>query len=176
MNLPPGLLSHGNRADHRLRHWNQSLRHSPNCNQRTSENRNVVAIHRAVFGLMRPFSPQEPPGEGWGEPLPFGFVGPLPRNCGTDKDRTAGNRTTVRLSNGYSLLNLCERATAWGLRPGSFFLVQQRAKPVAVAAVVAAAFGVFGWLHITVFDSFLRFFLCHFILLSCFGLLFLLCQ
>jgi hypothetical protein len=71
----------------------------------------------------------------------------------------------VRLSNGYFLLNLCERATAWGLRPGSFFLVQQRAKPVAVVAV-AAALGVFDWRQVTVFDFFLRFFLCHFILLS----------
>jgi hypothetical protein len=62
-----------------------------------------------------------------------------------------------------------------GLQPPDairvLFLVQQRAKPVAVAAVVAA-FGVFGWLHVTVFDFFLRFFLCHFILLSCFGLAF----
>jgi hypothetical protein len=33
---------------------------------------------------------------------------------------------------------------------------------VAVLAVVAAAFGVFGWLQVTVFDSFLSFFLCHF--------------
>jgi hypothetical protein len=42
---------------------------------------------------------------------------------------------------------------------------------VALVAAVAAAFGVFGWLHVTVFDSFLRFFLCHFILLSrCLGL------
>jgi len=58
----------------------------------------------------------------------------------------------VRLSNGYSLLNRVNAvATAWGLRPGSFFLVQQRAKPVAVAAVAAAA-GVFGWRQVTVFD------------------------
>jgi hypothetical protein len=44
-----------------------------------------------------------------------------------------------------------------GLQPPDairvLFLVQQRAKPVAVAAVVAAAFGVFGWLHVTVFDA-----------------------
>jgi hypothetical protein len=85
---------------------------------------------------------------------------------GIKKDRTVGNRTTVRLSNGYSLLNLCERATAWGLRPGSFFLVQQRAKPVAVVAAAAAAFRVFVWLQVRLFDFFLRFFLCHFILLS----------
>jgi hypothetical protein len=58
----------------------------------------------------------------------------------------------VRLSNGYSLLNPANAvATAWGLRPGAFFLVQQRAKLVAVVAV-AAALGVFGWLQVTVFD------------------------
>ena len=39
----------------------------------------------------------------------------------------------------------------------------------------AAAFGVFGWLQIFDFDVFLSFFL-HFILLPCFGWLFLLCQ
>ena len=78
----------------------------------------------------------------------------------------------MRLSNGYSLLNLVNAvATAWGLRPGSFFLVQQRAKPVAVVAA-AAAFGVFHWRQVRLFDFFLRFFLCHFILLSCFGLAF----
>ncbi len=42
--------------------------------------------------------------EDWGEPPPFWSVGLLLRKCRTDKDRTAGNRTTVRLSNGYSLL------------------------------------------------------------------------
>jgi hypothetical protein len=86
----------------------------------------------------------------------------------------------VRLSNGYSLLNLCERAAltelSGGLQPPDairvLFLVQQRAKPVAVAAVVAATCGIFRWRQVTVFDSFLRFFLCHFILLSCFGLAF----
>jgi hypothetical protein len=35
-----------------------------------------------------------------------------------------------------------------------------------------AAFGVFHWRQVRLFDSFLRFFLCHFILLSCFGLAF----
>jgi hypothetical protein len=78
----------------------------------------------------------------------------------------------VRLSNGYSLWNFCQRATAWGLNPGSFFLVQQRAKPVAVVVAVAAAFGVFRWRQVRLFDFFLPFFLCHFILLSCFGLAF----
>jgi len=45
-------------------------------------------------------------------------------------------------------------ATAWGLRPGSVSLVQQRGKLVAVVAVVAvaAAYGVFGWLQVTDFD------------------------
>ena len=33
-------------------------------------------------------------------------------------------------------------------------------------AVAVAAYGVFCWLQVTDFDSFLRFFLCHFILLS----------
>jgi hypothetical protein len=62
-------------------------------------------------------------------------------------------------------------ATAWGLRPGSFFLVQQRGKLVAVVtvvAVVAAAYGVFGWLQVTDFDF--DGFLLHFSfpLLGCF--------
>jgi hypothetical protein len=61
-------------------------------------------------------------------------------------------------------------ATAWGLRPGSFFLVQQRGKLVAVVAVVAAAaaYGVFGWFHVTDFDF--DGFLLHFSfpLLGCF--------
>jgi hypothetical protein len=58
----------------------------------------------------------------------------------------------VRLSNGDFLLNhVTAVATAWGLRPGSFFLVQQRVKLAAVAAV-AAAYGVFGWLQVTDFD------------------------
>ena len=39
-----------------------------------------------------------------------------------------------------------------------------------------AAFGVFDWFQVTDFNGFLSFFLCHFILLSCFGWLFLLCQ
>jgi hypothetical protein len=44
----------------------------------------------------------------------------------------------VRLSNGYSLLNHVNAvATAWGLRPGSFFLAQQRAKLMAVMTVAA---------------------------------------
>ena len=76
----------------------------------------------------------------------------------------------MRLSNGYSLLNRVNAiATAWGLRPGSFFLVQQRGKLVTVVAVVAApAYGVFGWLQVTDFD-FDRFLL-HFSFpfLSCF--------
>jgi len=59
----------------------------------------------------------------------------------------------VRLSNGYSLLNHVNAvATAWGVRPGSFFLVQQRAKLVAVVAV-AAADGVFGWRQVTDFNA-----------------------
>ena len=58
---------------------------------------------------------------------------------GTNKDRTAGNRTTVRLSNGHSLSN-----------PG----------------IEVATFDVFSGLQVADFDSFLRFFLFHFILLS----------
>ena len=75
---------------------------------------------------------------------------------------------------GYSLLNHVNAvATAWGLCPGSFFLVQQRGTPVAVVAV-AAAVGVFGWLQVTGFDF--GDFLLHFSfpLLGC--LLFLLYQ
>jgi hypothetical protein len=45
--------------------------------------------------------------------------------------------------------------------PRFLALVQQRAMVAAVAAS-----GVFSGLQITDFDSFLRFFLCHFILLS----------
>jgi hypothetical protein len=65
----------------------------------------------------------------------------------------------VRLSNGYSLLNHVNAvATAWGLHPGPFFLAQQRAKLVAVVAVVAvmtvaAADGVFGWHQVTDFNA-----------------------
>jgi hypothetical protein len=75
----------------------------------------------------------------------------------------------VRLSNGYSLLNRVNAiATAWGLRPGSFFLVQLRGKLVAAVAVVAAAYGVFRWLQVTDFDF--DGFLLHFSfpLLGCF--------
>jgi hypothetical protein len=61
----------------------------------------------------------------------------------------------VRLSNGYFLLNHVNAVvTAWGLHPGSFFLVQQRGMLVAAVAMVAvvAAYGVFGWLQVTDFD------------------------
>ena len=69
----------------------------------------------------------------------------------------------MRLSNGYSLWNDVNAvATPCGV-PRLRSLVQQRGMPM---AVVAAAFGVFGWHQVTDFDSFLRFFLCHFILLS----------
>jgi hypothetical protein len=69
----------------------------------------------------------------------------------------------VRLSNGYFLSNHVNAvATVWSVRV--LFLVQQRGMPV--SAVVAAAFGVFGWLQVTDSDCFVRFFLCHFILLS----------
>jgi len=69
----------------------------------------------------------------------------------------------VRLSNGYSLLNPCERATltelSGGLQPPDairvLFLVQQRAKPVALVAL-AAAFGVFRWLQVTGFNANVR--------------------
>jgi hypothetical protein len=81
----------------------------------------------------------------------------------------------VRLSNGYSLLNLCERATltelSGGLQPPDairvLFLVQQPAvEPAAVPAT-----DVFCGRQVTDLESFLRFFLFHLILLSrCFGL------
>jgi len=59
----------------------------------------------------------------------------------------------VRLSNGYSLLNHVNAvATAWGRAPRALFLVQQRAKLVAVAAV-AAAVGVFGWHQVTDYNA-----------------------
>ena len=82
-----------------------------------------------------------------------------------------GNRTTVRLSNGYSLLRHVNAiATVWGLHPGSFPLAQQRAMLVAVVAAVAvaAAYGVFGRLQVTDFDF--DVFLLHFSFpfLSCF--------
>jgi hypothetical protein len=56
-------------------------------------------------------------------------------------------------------------ATAWGLHPGSISLVGQRGI-LAAAVAATAAFGVFCGLQVTGFDSFLRFFLCHFIPLS----------
>jgi hypothetical protein len=65
----------------------------------------------------------------------------------------------VRLSNGYSLLRQQENAVdiASGLP----------VQPKGVAAVAAvAASGVLCGLQVTEFDSFLRFFLCHFVLLS----------
>jgi len=65
----------------------------------------------------------------------------------------------VRLSNGYPLWNdVHAGATARG---GSrvLSLIQQ-------PTVAVAAYGVFCGLQVTDFDSFLRFFLCHFILLS----------
>ena len=64
----------------------------------------------------------------------------------------------MRLSNGYPLWNdVHAGATARG---GSrvLSLIQQ-------PAVAVAAYGVFCGLQVTDFDSFLRFFLCHFILL-----------
>jgi hypothetical protein len=83
---------------------------------------------------------------------------------GTNKDRTAGNRTTVRLSNGYALSSHVNAvATVWWVRV--LFLVQQLGMPVATVAM-PAAFGVSGWFQVTGFDSFHRFFLCHFIFLS----------
>jgi hypothetical protein len=67
----------------------------------------------------------------------------------------------VRLSNGHPLWNDVNAiATAWDAIP-VLALVQQPAVAVAVAAS-----GVFCGLQVTDFDSFLRFFLCHFILLS----------
>ena len=65
----------------------------------------------------------------------------------------------MRLSNGYPLWNdVHAGATARG---GSrvLSLIQQ-------PTVAVAAYGVFCGLQVTDFDSFLRFFLCHFILLS----------
>jgi hypothetical protein len=64
----------------------------------------------------------------------------------------------VRLSNGYSLLRQQENAV--DIASG----VSVQPKAVAVAAVAAS--GVSCGLQVTEFDSFLRFFLCHFILLS----------
>jgi hypothetical protein len=73
-------------------------------------------------------------------------------------------------SNGYALLNLCERATltelSGGLQPPDanrvLFLVQQPAAEPAVAASDVSC-----GRQVTEFDSFLHF---HFILLSrCFG-------
>jgi len=98
---------------------------------------------------------------------------------GIKKDRTVGSNHGATFQRFNSLLNLCERATltelSGGLQPPDaiwvLFLVQQRANPVAVAAAVAA-FDVFSWRQVRLFDFFLRFFQCHFILLSCFGFAF----
>ena len=66
----------------------------------------------------------------------------------------------MRLSNGYPLWNdVHAGATARG---GSRVL--SLIQPPTVA--VMAAYGVFCGLQVTDFDGFLRFFLCHFILLS----------
>jgi len=63
------------------------------------------------------------------------------------------DRTMVRLSNGYSLLNhVITVVTAWGRAPWVLFLVQQRGEVVAVAAVVTAV-GVFGWHEVTDFNA-----------------------
>ncbi len=74
------------------------------------------------------------------------------------------DRTTVRLSNGYSLLRQQENA----VHIASGLPVQ----PKGVAAVAAvAASGVSCGRQVTDLESFLRFFLFHFIFLSrCFGL------
>jgi hypothetical protein len=90
------------------------------------------------------------------------------------KTAPRGIETTVRLSNGYSLLNLCERATltelSGGLQPPDairvLFLAQQRAKLPAVEPAAVPATDVFCGRQVTDLDGFLRFFLCHFILLS----------
>ena len=74
---------------------------------------------------------------------------------GINKDRTAGDRTTVRLSNGYSLLRQQENAVdiASGLP----------VQPKGVAAVAAvAASGVSCGRQVTDLESFLRFFLLSF--------------
>ena len=75
-----------------------------------------------------------------------------------NKDRTAGIEPRCDFLTVIPLLRqLNAIATAWG---GSrvLSLTQQPA--------VDAAYGVFCGLQVTEFDSFLRFFLCHFILLS----------
>ena len=76
-----------------------------------------------------------------------------------NKDRTAGIEPRCDFLTVIPLLSLVNAiATAWG---GSrvLSLTQQ-------PAVTGAAYGVFCGLQVTEFDSFLRFFLCHFILLS----------
>ena len=65
------------------------------------------------------------------------------------------NRTTVRLSTGYSLLRLVNAvATPWDVVPVRI-LVQRRGMPV---AVMATAFGVSEWHQITDLIVFLAFF------------------
>src|SRR5258707_3530003 len=84
-------------------------------------------------------------------------LGSLPR---INKDRTAGIEPRCDFLTVIRLLNLVIAiATAWDV-PRLPALVQQRG----VAAVAAS--GGFCGLQITDFDRFLRFFLCHFILLS----------
>jgi len=89
----------------------------------------------------------------WREQPPFWFVGLLLRKCETDKGRTMGSSHGATL---YLLLYCYITAP--------------------VSATASATFGVFYGLQVTDFDGFLSFFMCHFILLSCLGLLFLLCQ
>ena len=75
-----------------------------------------------------------------------------------DKERShRGNRTTVRLSNGSPFIE-----------PGDCRLGGVVSRPLSGSASGDgnAASGVFCGLQVADFESFLRFFLCHFILLS----------
>ena len=76
-----------------------------------------------------------------------------------NKDRTAGIEPRCDFLTVIPLLDLVKAiATAWG-GPRVLSLMQQ-------PAMAVTAYGVFCGLQVTEFDSFLRFFLCHFILLS----------
>ena len=76
-----------------------------------------------------------------------------------NKDRTAGIEPRCDFLTVIPLLDLVKAiATAWG-GPRVLSLMQQ-------PAMAVTAHGVFGGLQVTESDSFLRFFLCHFILLS----------
>jgi len=75
------------------------------------------------------------------------------------KDRTAGIEPRCDFLTVLPLLNLVKAQGAWAALSQALSLAQR-------AVTGVAASGVFCGLQVADFESFLRFFLCHFILLS----------